>query len=306
MIPRGLLVFAVCVWGSSIAHADRKPTLPSGHTGIAAKYPADQGIERDSDVVFVESFEADSFDVVARRWDSVRNQHKNLSLDTDVPPNGVGKNSLRITHVGGKGTGGHLYRRLQPGYERLFARFYVKFDRDCAPIHHFGTNIGGNNPATRWPVVNAGSAPPGNKSFWTGIEPHSRRWVWDYYTYWGDMRGSPPRGQKWGNSLIRDPHLKVEKGRWICVEVMVKLNDPGDTNGEMALWIDGSLVSHLGKGFPTGTWTYDKFTPGNKRPGIRWSDSAGKGVRIEGGSPFEGFRWRTAKELKINYVWPYV
>ena len=25
-----------------------------------------------------------------------------------------------------------------------------------------------------------------------------------------------------------------------------------------------------------------------------------------GGAPFEGFRWRTVKELTVNYVWLYV
>ena len=42
----------------------------------------------------------------------------------------------------------------------------------------------------------------------------------------------------------------VEKGRWIYVELMAKLNEPtSESNGELALWIDGKLVSHPGKGF---------------------------------------------------------
>jgi hypothetical protein len=123
------------------------------------------------------------------------------------------------------------------------------------------------------------------------------------------MRGSPPRGQTWGNSFLRDDKLKVERGRWICVEMMVKLNDVGDTNGEQAMWIDGKQVSHLGKGFPKGKWTYDKFTPNEGGEGIRWDQAVGEPKRFkvaEGGEPFEGFRWRTAKELDINFVWAYV
>jgi hypothetical protein len=123
------------------------------------------------------------------------------------------------------------------------------------------------------------------------------------------MRGSPPRGQTWGNSFIRDPNLQVKKGRWICVEQMIKLNDPKDSNGEQALWIDGRLVSHLGKGFPKGLWTYDKFNPGLGGQGVRWDDEKGGPERFEvpeGGTPFEGFRWRTVPELKVNYVWLYV
>ena len=121
-------------------------------------------------------------------------------------------------------------------------------------------------------MVSAGNRPRGDKSFWTGIEPFGKDWTWDYYTYWCEMRGSPPRGQTWGNSFIRDDQLKVERGRWICVEVMVKMNDVGDTNGEMALWIDGKPVSHLGKGFPKGKWVFDKFLPGQGGDSVRWND----------------------------------
>ena len=84
------------------------------------------------------------------------------------------------------------------------------------------------------------------------------------------------------------------------------MNDVGKSNGEMALWIDGRKVSHLGKGFPKGTWAFDKFHPGRKGKGTRWNGRAGKGVPIPGGKPFEGFRWRTVKKLNINYVWPYL
>jgi hypothetical protein len=214
-----------------------------------------------------------------------------------------------MTHVGGQGTGSHLYRRLGKGYEQIFARFYVKFDPECAPIHHFGTCIGGNNPATPWPMVSAGQPPAGEKSFWTGIEPFGASWQWDYYTYWCEMRGSPPRGQTWGNTFVHDKSLKIDRGKWICVEVMVKMNDVGESNGEMALWLDGKAISHLGKGFPKGKWVFDKFVPNQGGESVRWNQSKGDRENFRtaaGGEPFEGFRWRTAKELNVNFVWAYL
>ena len=45
------------------------PKMPEGNTGLAAKYPGDIGIEKDPDVVFVESFEG-SVDEICRRWES--------------------------------------------------------------------------------------------------------------------------------------------------------------------------------------------------------------------------------------------
>ena len=103
--------------------------------------------------------------------------------------------------------------------------------------------------------------------------------------------------------------LKVQRGKWTCVEVMVKMNAVGESNGEMALWIDGKAVSRLGKGFPKGRWEFDKFNPGQGGEGVRWSDMKRGPENFEvpeGGLPFEGFRWRTTKELDLNYLWVYL
>ncbi len=280
----------------------------SAPPGLAAKYPGDVGLEHDPAVLFAENFEEPNLEQLKPRWETVTHPEI-MSWADDVPTGSGGHQSLLMTQVDGKGDGGQLYRRLPPGHERVFARFYVKFAPDCAAIHHFGTCIGGNNPATPWPMVSAGKRPAGDKSFWTGIEPFGEAWHWDYYTYWGEMRGSPPRGQTWGNSFIRDDALKVERGRWICIEVMVKMNDVGDTNGEMALWLDGRPVSHLGKGFPKGKWVFDKFLPGEGGDSVRWDETKGDRESFStaaGGEPFEGFRWRTEKGLNVNFVWAYL
>jgi hypothetical protein len=120
------------------------------------------------------------------------------------------------------------------------------------------------------------------------------------------MRGSPPRGQTWGNSFLRDPHLQVNKAAWTCVELMMKMNDVGDSNGEMALWIDGKRVSHLGRGFPKGKWVFDQFLPGQGGEGARWNDEKAERESFQvppGGQPFEGFRWRRDEKLKLNFLW---
>ena len=90
---------------------------------------------------------------------------------------------------------------------------------------------------------------------------------------------------------------KVEKGKWICVEMMVKLNKPvNEANGEQAFWIDGRLgrrngqtVSHIGPGYPKGRWTGGWWKPENNAK-----------------SAFEGFQWRNDDKLTINYIWPYL
>jgi hypothetical protein len=279
--------------------------LPAlGGDGIAAKYPHDKGIADDPAVVFAESFDAESIDAIAGRWESVQNKEI-MSLSTDVAEATGGGKSLLMTHVGGESSGAHLYRRLEPGYEKLHVRFYVKLDVDCAPIHHF-FHVGGYNPATPWPQGGAGERPRGDERFSTGVEPFGDSWRWDYYSYWMEMRGSPPRGQTWGNSFIRDPDVKAERGKWTCLELMMRMNDVGDMNGEMALWMDGKPISHLGKGFPKGKWVFDKFLPGQGGEGVRWNDERGGPEPLpfpRDGLPFEGFRWRKDERLKVNFLW---
>lgn len=281
---------------------------PEPVAGIASRYAHDRGIGEDPAVIFNEDFEQASLERIGSRWDTVRNVEV-MSLSSDVPSGSGGKQSLLMSQLAEKGTGGDLYRQLGDGYDKLYTRMYVKFADDCEPVHHFGTCVGGNNPATRWPSVRAGQPTKGDESFWLGVEPFGSRWQWDYYVYWCDMRGSPPRGQTWGNSFIHDDTLKVRRGQWTCIEVMVRMNDVGDTNGELALWIDGRQVSHLGKGFPRGKWVFDKFLPGQEGDGVRWNQTTGDREYFKtsaGGDPFEGFRFRTAEPLQVNFLWLYL
>jgi hypothetical protein len=305
---RTLLLLSLKILAATPALAQK---IPFPAEGLAARYPGDAGLERDPKVYFVEDFEEPTLDDLWKRWEAIADK-PGQSFTDDVPPGSAGQHSLLMDRQ--QGPGATLYRRLKNadggwGYDRVFARYYVKFAEDSAPLHHFGTCLGGNLPATPWASVKAGQPTDGAKSFWSGIEPYGKSWTWDYYTYWCEMRGSPPRGQTWGNNFIHDPTLTVAKNRWICVEQMIQLNDPADTNGEQALWIDGKLVSHLGKGFPKGRWIFDKFTPGQGGAGLRWNPAKGDRETLDipaGGAPFEGFRWRTVPDLKVNYVWLYL
>ena len=220
-----------------------------------------------------------------------------MSLSPDVPEGSSDTSSLLMTHVGGEGNGGHLYRRLLPGHGRVFARFYVKFDPDCAEIHHFGTHLGGFNPSTPWPQGGAGTRPRGDERFTTGVEPFGKSWRWDFYTYWQGMHVHGD-GRYWGTPFLSGVEKpEVERGKWICVEMMVKMNGAdGGSGGEQAFWIDGRLwrvddqvVSHIGKGFPRGRWT-----------GGWWSPDA------KSKTAFEGFRWRSTDKLAVNYIWTYL
>lgn len=289
------LVFAGNLFAQSMQKTGQA-LLPEGNEGIGAKYPGDKRIENDPGVIFVEKFDSGSIESISERWDSISNKGI-MSLSSNVPDGSADGTSLLMTHTGGEGNGGHLYRRLMPGYDQIFARFYVRFDPDCANIHHFGTHLGGFNPPTPWPQGGAGNKPEGDKRFTTGVEPYGKNWNWDFYTYWQGMHVHGD-GNYWGTPFLSGvPKPKVKHGEWICVEMMVKMNDPVDeSNGEQAFWIngklwrhDGQVVSHVGDGFPKGQWT-----------GGWWNPDMGS---KEG---FEGFQWCTVEELAVNYIWTYL
>jgi hypothetical protein len=296
------------------------PAISEGSTGLASKYPGDVGLEKDADVVFSESFEG-SVEDICSRWDQAAGREI-MSKSEDVPPGSGRKQSLLLTRVAGgtKGymDGGNFYRRIQNdkggyGYDQLFFRFYMKFNQEHAPIHHYGSSFLGYNPPSKWPMGGAGLRPKGDQSFVTQVEPGDFK-TWNFYSYWPEMGGSPPKGQTWGNSFEHDVPLRpVDREKWICLEVMVKMNDVGDSNGEQAYWLDGKLsrkgdqvTSYLGKGFPSsGTWTFDKFYPGVVKEGIAWDYAQGKGVPAKGGAPFPGFAWRSTPDLNVNALWLY-
>lgn len=291
----GILITAaalVAVWGA-FGMESRLSTepLPEGF-GLAGKYPGDRGIEKDPSVLFAEDFEAGDLAELAKRWSDVSNKDgKVLAFSSDVPQSSRGRRSLQMTATLGQNTGGHLYKRLPREVEALFARFYVKFPPDAGYIHHF-VHLGGYNPPTNYPQGGAGERPRGDDRITVGIEPwgdygrHSPPGVWNFYAYWHEMKRSAD-GRYWGNSIQPEVPAVAPRGRWQCVEVMLKLNSaPEKRDGELALWLDGKLVMHVRRGTPRGEWT-------------------GMGFRVlkSGGEPFEGFSFRTDEKLKANFFW---
>ena len=45
-----------------------------------------------------------------------------------------------------------------------------------------------------------------------------------------------------GNSFVPMPDIILERDRWYCYELMVRLNAPDKRDGRIALWIDGKIA----------------------------------------------------------------
>lgn len=256
-------------------------TPPSG--GISALYPGDVGIESHPDVIFTEMFEQSSISTMTSRYNDVAHA-AGMAFATSVPAGTGGARSLQMTTNGTNESAG-LYKTFESG-QQWYLRYYVNYN-SAVQYGHTSAWLGGYNPMLSYPNPQAGTKPAGNDRFSTGVEPQAfdnDRWM--SYTYWKDMRVAGD-GKFWGNIFLpNDTSLRVARNRWYCVETMVKLNNPvTDSNGELAMWIDGTKILHLGKGFPNGTWSGGIFT----------QDPAG--------SPFPGFQWRSDPALNLNWIW---
>lgn len=221
--------------------------------GMAQAYPGDRGLKADARVVFADDFESGA---LGQGWDEVGNKGGRVLSWVAPERLGLGLRCLRVEAHLGHDTGGGLTRWFEPT-AAVFVRFYTRFDPDCDYVHHFVTLRAnrGQQGGDRWSGFGgAGVKPNGDERFSTAIEPwgdwgrNPAPGRWNFYSYWHEMKASPD-GKYWGNSFAVPGSAIIPRGRWICVEFMLKENTPGQADGEQAFWIDGVLQGHW-RGIP--------------------------------------------------------
>jgi len=237
--------------------------LTSG-PGLAAGFPSDVGIDSHASVIFADDFETGTLE---GKWDNLTEPDAMVYM-SDAARVFSGSRSLQVTATAGQDNGGSATKWFMPGYDRVFARFCVKFAADMGYVHHF-VHIMANRADNQWSAFGkAGIRPTGADFFTTGIEPygdwgnHPAPGAWHFYTYWPDMTGAPDGVNFWGNGFGPDTPEVILKDRWYNIEVMVEANEPGSSNGRQAFWVDGRLVGE-----------------------------------------FDGIAWRTDPNLKVNAFW---
>lgn len=259
--------------------------------GLAASYPGDISIESHPSVIFVERFEGTMAALQGRWTDYVLTTSE---FSADVPSGSPGTQSLRLiqNRITQPQSEAKLFQNFTDQTGPVYVRCYLKYPSAATFPGHGGIWVGGNEPHNNFPYVPANTLPPtvdsGDNWFSAGVEvvdPDTGRV--EHYNYWPAMHADGTGGY-WGNYLLMDASVTVAYDTWFCLEVMVKPNSTVDAyDGEHAFWLNGVKVSHLGLGFPHGTWSGNRFTQNPGDPGT-----------------FEGFRWRTIAALEgVNWVW---
>ena len=291
MLVPVFLCVPCCVLGQDLATTPH--LLPQGRKGIASRYPGDRQIEKDRAVVFVEPFNTTDISEMKARWGEVKGATR-LSLSSEAPGGSADGRSLQVRFAADNSDDTRLFKPLPDGYNELYARFYIKIDPASPPLQGLGLRIGATPRAESHPELPA----PGNRGidlpFWTSVQPRGRSWQWDFATYWQGLRSLSEPINRPVPFLVGGKRPAVARGKWTCVELMLKVNTPAsEPNGAHAFWINGKLyrrdgqtVSSASKGHPQGKWTPHGWQPDPKET-----------------TAFAGFNWRNSGLVAINALW---
>jgi len=229
---------------------DTKPQL-----GLAAKYPRDQGIQRDPDVIMATGFESAAWQ---KDWNvgEIRGEYEQTG-------NGGGRDfgfepldgrALQVLIPAGKNLGLDMrYKfsdKLGNEPEEIYFRYYLRLGHDWNPVTDGGklpgitstySRVGwGGRKAdgmTGWSMRGSFFRLPGPGNPYHAYTPiGTYAYHADAEDFWGDAWAWSESGQ-----------ALLERDRWYCIEQYVMVNRPGYKDALIRAWVDGEPVfEHTG------------------------------------------------------------
>jgi MYXO-CTERM domain-containing protein len=258
--PALIAVAALCL--PAMARPVSAQPLPEGDTGIAVRYPDDQGIGEDPDVVFTENFESVSGSSLtfSDTWNNVWGL---LEITTAAGDVHAGAQAIKVTATEPERSQGAMHDFGSGALDELFVRYYLKYHPDFPGMHHTGIDIFAGAPGIGQ-GESTGVHPDGTDSFQALLDTLSPMFDWgppgnvppgllEVYCYhmdqldvYGDIFYSTGEGNGnlalFGDDFVPRPNVTPERGRWYSFEVMLKANTPGSRDGRVAFWVDGALA----------------------------------------------------------------
>lgn len=266
---------------------------------LAQQYPKDTGIENDSRVLFHSDFENG-----LTGW--TRYTQDPAHIDVLSEPG--------LAHAGAKYLRAQVTRTQLAANQYISANAQLDFSRRVPEVYwrFYARYVGASATPHHWVRVAAGTTgfqsdglantvPPGDQGFWYDLDAHQDHLL-SFYVYWYKMHsgrcndGSAVPGcagdqgttYYYGNNFNPAGQTAFVADTWYCLELRTKVNDVGSSNGELALWVNDSLVGEYKPGTPTGRWLRDNF--------YTW----GQYYADEGA--FAGFDFRSSNDVLLKRV----
>jgi len=250
-----LALLATCI--SSLALA--VDPLPEGETGIAARYPGDSGIASDESVIFSDDFESyGSANALTGRWDEIFSL-SNFRITSEAGNYYGGSKAVQITVPAGSAeVANELRKVLSPKQDTIFIRTYAMFHPENSVVgsSHNGLHVSANYCCPGVPAdgtnkfgvsmdmfrLDASVPNPGEATVYV-YHPEQRTEWGDYWYPDGRVIPFDAIPGNFGNDFVPRPDFVPVLGRWYSFELMIQANAPGQRNGRIAIWVDGSLVA---------------------------------------------------------------
>jgi hypothetical protein len=225
---------------------DLPPSPPTA--GLAARYPCDNGITKDPQVIFATGFEADTW---AEEWTYAGKMDVIDTVSEDGPRafEPLHGKALRVSIKQGANSALNTLFKFgkETGREpeEIYFRYYLRLGSDWNQTIEGGKmpGISGTYGVAGWGGRKSDgtdgwsargsfgrSIPDGNPL--GGLHPIGT------YCYHADMKGR--YGDSWG--WHRDYRGFLEKNRWYSIEQYLKLNTVGRADGVLRAWVDGRIA----------------------------------------------------------------
>jgi hypothetical protein len=218
--------------------------------GVAEKFLRDQGLETHPDVVTVIDFDDRKWKrtfIRNKKWDKLLSpMAEDESSDGYAPL--IGR-SLKARMPKGRSTSMHASYKFSEEIgsepEHMFFRYYLRLGDDWDQ-----SRSGGKMPgfAGTYGKAGWGGRRANGKNGWSARgaflrtlpsgNPLAGRTPLGSYVY--HVRQQGPHGDQWVWTG-KNPAL-LAQNRWYCIEQELRLNTPGQEDGVLRVWLDGSLV----------------------------------------------------------------
>jgi hypothetical protein len=225
------------------------PTFPEPGIklmGLAARYPRDQGIEKDPDVMMATGFESASW---RGEWTEVWGGVSVVGEDRALRFEPLNGRALRVEIEKGKLTGLNTTYDFKPKVgtepDEIYFRYYLRLAESWNPTVQGGKFPG---PSGTYGRAGWGGRKADGTDGWSmrGLfleatepaNPLSRYTSMGTYAYHADMRGY------WGDNwpwMIGQRGL-LEQNRWYCIEQYFRVNTLGQKDGVLKVWVEGELA----------------------------------------------------------------